>query len=79
MAAHLAGPAVVLFRKMVPAALAAEVPGRGGSFGLATARVGLTAASAQISFSLENRDPLDLQGTLHGRPFHNPFAQSRPG
>ena len=36
-------------------------------------------ATAQISLSLENRDPLDPHGARHRRPFRHPFAQSRPG
>ena len=40
VAARLAGPAVVLFRKMVPAALAAQVRGRGAAPGLASSRLG---------------------------------------
>src|SRR5579871_475039 len=37
-----------------------------------------TASTAQISCRLENRDPLDLQGALHGRPVRDQLAQSRP-
>ncbi len=51
VAAQLAGPAVVLFRKMVPAALAAQVRGRGAALGLASSRLGEHRVNPFAAFS----------------------------